>query len=69
MHIELLQSCPSFTSKQMEIRWQTGKVAMVYWLQGFSSNQKKAPESLPPTIQMCVSLFFSQALVLINSML
>ena len=66
MHIELTQTCHSFHSKQMEIRWRTGNVAMVYWLQGFNSNQKKLQGPFPQSSK-CVFLFSSQVLVLISS--
>lgn len=47
MYVEPPLSGSLCSSKQMEMRWQTGKVAMVLWLQGFNSNQKKLRSPLP----------------------
>lgn len=49
MYVEPPLSSSLCSSKQMEIRWQTGKVAMVLWLQGFNSNQRQDQTPLPHT--------------------
>lgn len=47
-----------FPLKPMEIRWQTGKVAMVPWLQGFDSSQEKLQSPLPQPSNVGFSFSF-----------